>query len=141
MNDRMLDYKKKEEKIIKLNNKLYDYLSEYIRCDKDYWESGYSNFKISDKSMFSIILRNSKYKKIALHFTCHLNLDGAYFMLMMEKIANDNVDGPYKPCDKIPYLSWQDVESFDFMEFCKNKIFDFAEFNKANKIYEQLTLF
>ena len=141
MNDRMLDYKKKEEKIIELNNKLYDYLSEYIRCDKDYWESGYSNFKISDKSMFSIILRNSKYKKIAVHFTCHLNLDGAYFMLMMEKNANQNVDISYKPWKKIPYLSWDKIESDDFLEFVKNEIFDFGEFNKANKIYEQLTLY
>lgn len=41
----------------------------------------------------------------------------------------------------IPYLSLDVIESSDFLEFVKNEIFDFAEFNKANKIYEQLTLF
>lgn len=141
MNDRKLDYKKKIEKTIVINNKIFDYLSKYIRCDKDYWESDHIDFKISDKSKFSIILRNSIYKKISLYLDYRCIDSKDVFILMMEKIANQNVDISYKPWRKIPYLSWDKIESDDFLEFVKNEIFDFGEFNKANKIYEQLTLF
>ena len=141
MNDRKLDYKKKIEKTIKINNKIFDYLSKYIKCDIDYWESDYIDFKISDKSKFSIILRNSIYKKISLYLDYRCIDSKDVFILMMEKVANQNIDKPYKPWKKIPYLSLDKIESDDFLEFVKNEIFDFAEFNKANKIYEQLTLF
>ena len=141
MNDKKLDYKNKIEKTIVINNKIFDYLNKFIKCDKDYWESDHIDFKISDKSKFSIILRNSIYKKISLYLDYRCINSEDVFILMMEKIANQNNDKPYKPWQKIPYLSLDVIENPDFLEFVKNEIFKFAEFDKANKIYEQLTLF
>ena len=141
MNDRKLDYKNKIEKTIVINNKIFDYLNKFIKCDKDYWESDHIDFKISNKSKFSIILRNSIYKKISLYLDYRCINSEDVFILMMEKIVNQNNDKPYKPWKKIPYLSLDVIENPDFLEFVKNEIFKFAEFDKANKIYEQLTLF
>lgn len=141
MNDRKLDYKNKIEKTIVINNKIFDYLNKFIKCDKDYWEADYIDFKISNKSKFSIILRNSIYKKISLYLDYRCINSEDVFILMMEKIVNQNNDKPYKPWKKIPYLSLDVIENPDFLEFVKNEIFKFAEFDKANKIYEQLTLF
>lgn len=141
MNDRKLDYKKKIEKTIKINNKIFDYLSKYIKCDKDYWESDHIDFKISDKSKFSIILRNSIYKKISLYLDYRCIDSKDVFILMMEKVANQNIDKPYKPWKKIPYLSWDKIESDDFLEFVKKKLFKWCELDKINKAYEQLALF
>lgn len=141
MNDRKLDYKNKIEKTIVINNKIFDYLNKFIKCDKDYWESDHIDFKISDKSKFSIILRNSLYKKISLYLDYRCINSKDVFILMMEKIANQNIDKPYKPWKKIPYLSLDKIESDDFIEFVKKELFKWCELDKINIGYEQLTLF
>lgn len=141
MNDRKLDYKNKIKKTIEINNKIFDYLNKFIKCDKDYWESDHIDFKISNKSKFSIILRNSIYKKISLYLDYRCIDSKDVFILMMEKIANQNNDKPYKPWKKIPYLSWDKIESDDFIEFVKKELFKWCELDKINKAYEQLALF
>lgn len=141
MNDRKLDYENKIKKAIEINNKIFDYLNKFIKCDKDYWESDYIDFKISNKSKFSIILRNSIYKKISLYLDYRCIDSEDLFILMMEKIANQNNDKPYKPWKKIPYLSLDKIESDDFIEFVKKELFKWCGLDKINKAYEQLALF
>lgn len=46
-----LELKKRYEKAMEINNKLYDYLSKFIKCEKHLYLS-YEKYQIVDKMVF-----------------------------------------------------------------------------------------
>lgn len=137
-----LKLKKRYEKAMEINNKLYDYLSKFIKCDKFFYK-GYCNYHgISKVEEFWIHSNESKYGDITIGLDVYI-CDLDEFILHMSRWNESNWAKNIAPSeDKIfRNLSWETVESPDFIEFAKNEFFKYCELDKINKAYEQLALF
>lgn len=137
-----LKLKKRYEKAMEINNKLFDYLSKLIKCEKHLYLSYEKYFHISEEDGILIIFSCPKYKRCFLNLTAYFNTD--FFNLSFDcyddsscesDILKNNRHVTFEP------LSWDKIESDDFLEFVKKELFKWCGLDKVNKAYEQLTLF
>lgn len=136
-----LELKKRYEKTIEINNKLYDYLSKFIKCEKHLYLSYEKYFHISEEDAILIIFSCPKYKRCFINLGCYFNRDS--FRLSFDCYNNfDNESDILKNNRHVNFdLTWDKIESNDFIEFVKKELFKWGELDKINKAYEQLALF